>query len=253
MVKAFRDSLLKNSSYGEEYQKLGNKKNIIYRKNINGSVIDKKKIMIKNLNNKIYINASISFTTIFINFLLIIPIISQDNTLTSNRLLQSNIYEIAIKVNEKGNQEILYNGFNTMPDTIYSSNGDVININNNKINIEDNELYYILKWESYLNDCSFMFCNLSNIIEVDLSNFDPSNVKSMKEMFSGCINLKKIIIGNNFNSLIVTDIYRMFFNCTSLISLDLSKFDTSKINKMHNMFYNDKSLKYLDISQFDTS
>ena len=53
-MKVFRDSLLKNNRNGEECQKLGNKKNIIYTKNANSSVADKKEIIIKNL-KKIYI------------------------------------------------------------------------------------------------------------------------------------------------------------------------------------------------------
>ena len=248
MMEEYVDLLLK---FNNKYQKLRNKKNIIIKIIIN-DLGNKNEVMIKNINNKIYFNINIVFY-IFILIILIIPIISQNMKLDSNRLLQSEIYEITIKFNGIGNQEILYNCFNTMPDKIYSSNGDEIERNENKINIEDNELYYTLKWENYLTDCSFLFCNLSNIIEVDLSRFNPSHVLTMKEMFSGCINLKKIMIGNNFNSLIVKDVYKMFFNCASLTSLDLSNFDTSNLNKMNNMFYNCKSLKNLDISQFNTS
>ena len=170
-----------------------------------------------------------------------------------NRKLTSEIFEIKIKVNGIGNQEIIYNDFNTMPDKIYSSNGDEIIGIGNTINIEENESSIILKWNNYLNDCSFMFYKLENIIEIDLSNFDPSNVNTMKQMFSGCTNLEKINIGNNFNSLIVSDLYQIFFGCSSLKSLDLSKFDTSNVVKMHNMFYGCKSLISLDISNFDTS
>ena len=170
-----------------------------------------------------------------------------------NRKLTSEIFEIKIKVNGIGNQEIIYNDFETMPDKIYSSNGDEIIGIGNSINIEENESSIILKWNNFLDDCSFMFYKLENIIEIDLSNFDPSNVSTMKQMFSGCSNLEKINIGNNFNSLIVSDLYQIFFGCSSLKSLDLSKFDTSNVKKMHNMFYDCKSLISLDISNFDTS
>ena len=45
----------------------------------------------------------------------------------------------------------------------------------------------------------------------------------------------------------------MFFNCKSLISLDLSNFDTSQVTNMQSMFYNGWSLASLDLSNFDTS
>ena len=45
----------------------------------------------------------------------------------------------------------------------------------------------------------------------------------------------------------------MFLRCTSLITLDLSNFNTSKVTNMSNMFYNCISLTSLDLSNFDTS
>ena len=47
-----------------------------------------------------------------------------------------------------------------------------------------------------LESCENMFSGLSNIIEIDLSEFDTSNVLHMGYMFNGCINLEKIIFGN---------------------------------------------------------
>ena len=44
----------------------------------------------------------------------------------------------------------------------------------------------------------------------------------------------------------------MFYNCKSLISLDLSKFNTKNIKSMKSMFYNCKSLISLDLSKFNT-
>ena len=45
----------------------------------------------------------------------------------------------------------------------------------------------------------------------------------------------------------------MFDSCTSLISIDLSKFNTSKVTNMGFMFYECSSLVSADISNFDTS
>jgi surface protein len=43
----------------------------------------------------------------------------------------------------------------------------------------------------------------------------------------------------------------MFYGCTSLTSLDLSNFDTSKIEDMSHMFFSCSSLTSLDLSSFD--
>ena len=45
---------------------------------------------------------------------------------------------------------------------------------------------------------------------------------------------------------------KMFYNCRSLTSLDLSHFYTEKIKDMSEMFYNCASLTSLDISNFNT-
>ena len=45
----------------------------------------------------------------------------------------------------------------------------------------------------------------------------------------------------------------MFANCSSLISLDLSGFDTSKVTFMNYMFHDCRVLQQLDLSGFDIS
>ena len=45
----------------------------------------------------------------------------------------------------------------------------------------------------------------------------------------------------------------MFNSCTSLIKLNLLKFDTSSLTDMSGMFYNCNSLTNLDLSSFNTS
>ena len=45
----------------------------------------------------------------------------------------------------------------------------------------------------------------------------------------------------------------MFYNCSSLTSLDLSNFDTNEVIAMNHMFYNCKALIQLDLSNFYTS
>ncbi len=45
----------------------------------------------------------------------------------------------------------------------------------------------------------------------------------------------------------------MFYNCSSLTSLDLSNFNTLNVNNMNSMFYNCSSLSSLNLINFNTN
>ena len=68
-------------------------------------------------------------------------------------------------------------------------------------------------------------------------------------MFCGCSSLISLDLGK-LNTSSVTDMKSMFEGCSSLISLDLSKLDTSSVTIMNFMFYNCNSLIFLDLSHF---
>ena len=90
---------------------------------------------------------------------------------------------------------------------------------NNKINDVK------LVWNNKANDCCSMFCYCSDIIEIDFSNFDTSDVTRMSWMF---------------------------YDCKSLTSLDLSNFDTSKLITVQEMFKGCKNLEYINMKNFNT-
>ena len=87
--------------------------------------------------------------------------------------------------------------------------------------------------------------------------FDASFANARPEScycwFSGMINLKSIENIEYFNTSSVKYMNNMFFNCSSLTSLDVSGFNTSKVVDMDGMFYNCSSLTKLDVSGFNTS
>ena len=78
---------------------------------------------------------------------------------------------------------------------------------------------------SNVTNMSFMFVDLSNLTNLDLSNFDTSKVTNMYQMFSNMSKLTSLDL-SNFDTSNVTDMNGMFFGCSSLINLDLSNFDT---------------------------
>ena len=75
-----------------------------------------------------------------------------------------------------------------------------------------------------------MFQSCFELIYLDLSNFDTSNVTSIRYMFGECHKLKEVKGIKTFNTVKVTKIDAMFKLCNELEYLDLSNFDTSNIN-----------------------
>ena len=70
-------------------------------------------------------------------------------------------------------------------------------------------------------------------------------------LFRDCSFLVKIDL-SNFNTQNVTDMWGMFYNCSSLTNIDLSNFNTQNVNDMGNMFYNCSSLTKINLSNFNT-
>ena len=102
------------------------------------------------------------------------------------------------------------------------------------------------------DESRFLFSELSNVTEIDMSGIDASGMKDMSLMFSDCFRLKSLDL-SNWNTSKVTDMSEMFEGCSDLTSLDLSGFDTSGVTNMSGMFYACFSLKSLDQSSFNTS
>ena len=63
----------------------------------------------------------------------------------------------------------------------------------------------------------------------------------MSHMFTNCYNVKQLDL-SNFDTSNVFDMSAMFFNCFSLTQLDLSGFNTSIVEYMKCMFYQCKTL-----------
>ena len=98
----------------------------------------------------------------------------------------------------------------------------------------------------------WMFDECSNLISIDMTNFDISSVTNMTYMFGDCRSLKELDV-SNWDTSNVTSMYYMFHGCTSLEKLDVSNWDTSNVTDMNTMFGSCNSLKELDVSNWDTS
>ena len=100
------------------------------------------------------------------------------------------------------------------------------------------------------------FAQCKNLTEVSGDNLVTSktfeNVTYMSYMFYNCSNLTSLDV-SRFDTSKVTNMSGMFSYCSNLTSLDVSGFDTSNVTTMSWMFGNCSNLTSLDVSGFDTS
>ena len=218
-----------------------------------------------------YYNIQIFFVLIILNYLFV-----SSKDANNFRQLESTS-KIALKVNEIGMQSILNKSFRPLPNKILV-NGKEIDMVDSQINVTDTNSVIELFWNETITNCSEMFAEMSNISEInftdfdtskvtdmsnmfmnckslkelDLSSFDTSNVMDMSKMFYNCINLNNLHI-NNFKTEKVTNMERMFEYCMSLENLDMHNFNTLSVTNMDYMFHFCSNLKNLDLSKFNTS
>ncbi len=103
---------------------------------------------------------------------------------------------------------------------------------------------------SKVDNMMFMFSYIT-VEELDLSNFNTSQVKSMREMFYGCKNLKKLNLSSFDTSNLKDPLALMstFEGCSSLSELDLTSFDTSNCDCFQEMFSGCTNLKNIYVSE----
>ena len=102
-------------------------------------------------------------------------------------------------------------------------------------------------------NCYCWFSGMTNLSEIEgMAYFNTSSVQQMASMFYNCSSLTSIDL-SDFDTSNVTWMNRMFEGCTGLNSLDLSTFDTSKVSQMYNMFAGCTGLSSLTLTNFNTS
>ena len=185
-------------------------------------------------------------------FFILIPIILTENILQQVSY-KSNENEIYLTI-EGRNIKILSDKFNQIPTQVLI-NDISSTFQGKELQIPGNNLMDInnvtIKWERALSNCSHMFYNLTDIINIDLTNFNFSNVANTVMMFAHCYKLKSIIFPN---SILITNIQymnNMFYNCSKLETLDLSNFKTTQLRNIDLIFYECNSLTYLDLSNWE--
>ena len=134
------------------------------------------------------------------------------------------------------------------PDEIYI-NGENQSEIKDKYNLEKNESEITLIWYNPLIYANCMFRDCTSITEIDLSNFDDSQLIRMQYMFNNCRSLKKIEI-SKVKANKVSDAGNLFQSCSQLESINLTNFCPLSNVQLHYMFENCNSLISINFPNF---
>ena len=197
-------------------------------------------------------------SSLLINFLFIFILCFSASQEKQSLRKMSNFQEIILNVHLDGkndNFRLLNNDFQSVPVEV-KVNDNIYNYSEEDdkklINLPEGGDYVIHLYFNEVNEnLAYMFKDTYGITKIDFSNFDTSNVKSMKQMFLNCKDLREIEF-TGFDTSSVVDMEGMFQTCKEITSLDLSCFVTSNVETMRNMFTTCEGLTYLDVSNFNT-
>ncbi len=132
----------------------------------------------------------------------------------------------------------------------FANNPDAVRFNGYKDQVTKAVIDASMK-DAGLTSMRRMFYGLRRMASIDgMDNLVTNRVESMYGMFYECSALKKVDL-SRFNTRNVTEMYAMFFSCQSLTSLDLSGFDTRNVTTTYAMFKDCHALKEINLRNFD--
>ena len=199
------------------------------------------------------------FQTIFIlnsiSSVIIMNITTYNNTENFFITIREQVsnFSADIKVNNK----TVYPVFSGENLYISKEPGEIEIIIYNNLSSLESLLYYNTKIESIkikssdqnVINLAKMFYNSKQLTNVDISDFDISQVTDFNYMFCNCGNLVSVKFGN-YITINALDMDSMFYKCYDLVSLDLSSFDTSKVTILARLFYHCESLSSVNLKSF---
>ena len=175
----------------------------------------------------------------------------QDNIYINEKEIKDNIrikingklipFSYFYKFNQEGKYKIEYIFSNKITRTVFMFLGckNLININLSNFNPEG------------LVNMNAMFYDCDSLISANLSNLNTKNATNMGCMLYGCKKLKNLNL-LNFNTEKVENMNGMFAFCESLDNIDLSSFKTQNVTNMCCIFRGCKKLQKIDLSKFNT-
>ena len=100
-----------------------------------------------------------------------------------------------------------------------------------------------------------LYCFFENLKKLEtitgLEYLNTKKVTDMSCMFRSCSSLTSLDV-TKFNTVNVTNMSYMFTGCSALLSLDVTKFNTVNVTNMSYMFFGCSALLSLDVTNFNT-
>ena len=120
-----------------------------------------------------------------------------------------------------------------------------------------NEIKKVVFDASFANarptSCYYWFYECKNLANIEgIENLNTEKVTNMELMIANCSTLTSLDV-TKFNTANVTTLMSMFSDCSSLKSLDVTNFDTRNVTNMFYMFNNCSGLTSLDVTKFNTA
>ena len=215
----------------------------------------------------ILIISGIVLIAVIVTIIIIIIIVSskggdknKDNGAADKPETSTNYITAIYEVTKIKSATKIYSEYSLPPKVInYSQIISSIRLNDKILNIEKGEYTFNEKgnftlkiyFKSDLNMLDNFFFS-TPITTVDFSHFNVKPIQSMKSLFRGCIKLKTINYGDNFETSSLTNMTELFASCSSLKMVDLTEFDTSNVEKMDSLFVGCSELTNIHFGQINT-
>ena len=130
----------------------------------------------------------------------------------------------------------------------------VADINNNLGNGTIKHIVFDKSFSTYTP--TSLYCFFENLTKLEtitgLEYLNTEKVKNMSCMFRGCSSLTSLDV-TKFNTVNVTNMSYMFTGCSALLSLDVTNFNTANVTNMSKMFSDCVALLSLDVTNFNTA
>lgn len=132
--------------------------------------------------------------------------------------------------------------------TAYANNEEIVGT----IEEYDGSFEGSAKEGAKITDASYLFYKGARIDHINELLALCENVSSCENMFYSCSKLTELDL-SKFDTSNITTMSYMFYSCSGLSEIDVSKFDTTNVTAMSYVFYSCSGLSELDLSTWNTS
>ena len=221
------------------------------------------KIKNKNTNKKIHITnqnkkdksfskknrINFTFAIYLIKYIIINYLVINALAFNNYHFFKLNFQKIKLRIKKSGKHMKIYHEYSGLPQPQYVYINGRRYTPSNYMDLTASDNFIEIIWPDNFNLLTRLFCN-SEMDEIDLSDFDTSQVVIMQEMLSDCQSLTSFVM-SKYGTKNLKYLTWLFQGCLSLTSLDLTDFDMSNVEQMGRMFYECTKLQTINLNNFN--